>query len=143
MSNKNKNYKITNREKDILEVLWDSDTPLLASDIPKENPNLSISSVQLGLRNLLNKNLIEVAAIIYSGTVLSRSYRPLISKEDFINYSLINSFKNLDKAINTKNIVATLLKQEKNEANTILELEQLLEERKRQLRQEDLNQKGE
>lgn len=143
MSNEKRNYKITNREKDILEVLWNSDTPLLASDIPKANSNLSISSVQLGLRNLLSKNLIEVADIIYSGTVLSRNYRPLISKEDFINYNLINSFKSLDKAINTKNIVATLLKHEKNEAQTISELEKLLKERKKQLHQEDINKREE
>lgn len=131
------NLKVTNREKDILEVLWNSDTPLLASDIPKINPALSISSVQLGLRNLLTKNIIEVADIIYSGTVLSRSYRPLISKEDFISYELINSFKNLDRTITTKNIVTTLLKHETNETDTIKELEKLLEERKKQLNHED------
>ncbi|WP_394525493.1 BlaI/MecI/CopY family transcriptional regulator [Lacrimispora sp. JR3] len=137
MSNKKINLKVTNREKDILEVLWNSNTPLLASDIIKINPNLSISSVQLGLRNLLAKNVIEVADIIHSGTVLSRSYRPLISREDFISYEVINNFKSLDRSITTKNIVTTLLKHEKNEADTIKELEKLLEERKKQLSQED------
>ncbi|TCK98125.1 penicillinase repressor [Natranaerovirga hydrolytica] len=128
---KKDDLKITNREKDVLEVLWNSDTPLLASEIPKINPSLSISSVQLALRNLLSKKIIEVADIVYSGTVLSRSYRPLISKEDFITNEIINSFKSLDKTITTKNIVATLLKHEKNESNTIKELEKLLEERKK------------
>lgn len=141
MANKKINLKVTNREKDILEVLWNSDTPLLASDIPKLNPSLSISSVQLGLRNLLAKNIIEVADIIHSGTVLSRSYRPLVSREDFISNELINSFKSLDRTITTKNIVTTLLKHEKNEADTIKELEKLLEERKKQLNQEDKKEK--
>ncbi|HHX61297.1 MAG TPA: BlaI/MecI/CopY family transcriptional regulator [Epulopiscium sp.] len=139
MSNQKKNLRITNKEKDVLEMLWNSDTPLLASDIPKLNPSLSISTVQLALRNLLSKNIIEVANIVYSGTVLSRSYHPLISREDFF----IKSFKNLDKAITTQNIVATLLKHEKNEANTIKELEQLLEERKKQLAQKDQKEKEE
>lgn len=143
MSLKIHNLNITNREKDILEVLWNSDTPLLASDIPKLNPYLSISSVQLGLRNLLAKNIIEVADIIHSGTVLSRSYRPLISREEIISNEVINSFKSLDRTITTKNIVTTLLKHEKNEADTIKELEKLLEERKKQLNQEDKKEKEE
>ncbi len=143
MSLKIHNLNITNREKDILEVLWNSDTPLLASDITKLNPSLSISSVQLGLRNLLAKNIIEVADIIHSGTVLSRSYRPLISREEIISNEVINSFKSLDRTITTKNIVTTLLKHEKNEADTIKELEKLLEERKKQLNQEDKKEKEE
>ncbi|KAB1438031.1 BlaI/MecI/CopY family transcriptional regulator [Candidatus Galacturonibacter soehngenii] len=142
MPSKKSDSKITNREKDVLEVLWNSDTPLLASDIPKLNPSLSISSVQLSLRNLLSKNIIEVADIVHSGTVLSRSYRPLISIEDFISNEVINNYRNLDKAISTKNIVATLLKHEKNEANTIKELEKLLEERKKQLNQQNKIEKG-
>jgi len=140
---KNKNLIITNREKDILEVLWESNTPLLASDIPKKDPSLSISSVQLALRNLLSKNIVEVADIVYSGTVLSRSYRPLITREDFISNELINSFKSLDRTITTKNIVTTLLKHEINEADTIKELEKLLEERKKQLNKEDKYKKEE
>ncbi|WP_287713973.1 BlaI/MecI/CopY family transcriptional regulator [Blautia sp.] len=143
MSSNGNNFKITNREKDVLEVLWNSDSPLLASDIPKINSSLSISSVQLALRNLLSKNIIEVADIVHSGTVLSRSYRPLISREKFFSNEVINSFKSLDRTITTKNIVATLLNHEKDEANTIKELEKLLEERKKQLSQEDKKEKEE
>ncbi len=134
---KNKNrLKITNREKDVLEILWNSEKPLLASDITKLDPSLSISSVQLALRNLLLKDIIEVADIVYSGTVLSRNYRPILSREDF----LINSFKNFDQKINTQNIVATLLKHEKDEADTINKLEALLKERKKELSQEQKTQ---
>lgn len=129
MKLKKDKFKVTNRERDVLEVLWDSTKPLLASDIPKINASLSISSVQLALRNLLSKGLVEVADIVSSGTVLSRSYRPLVSREEF----LITSFKNYDKEISTRYIVAALLKHEKNEVDTIKELEEFLEERKKQL----------
>lgn len=137
MSIKISNLNITKRERDVLEVLWASDKPLLASDIPQINTSLSISTVQLALRNLLSKKVIEVAGIVHSGTVLSRSYRPLISKEDFISNEIIRNFKDLDKAITTKNIVTTLLQNEKNETETIKDLEKLLEERKKQLKQKD------
>lgn len=133
MSLKTYNPNITKRERDVLEVLWDNDDPLLASDIPKINPSLGISTVQLALRNLLSKKIIEVADIVHSGTVLSRRYRPLISKADFISKEFIRKFKDLDQVITTQNIVATLLDHDHNEMDTILELESLLEERKNQL----------
>ncbi|MDO5689706.1 MAG: BlaI/MecI/CopY family transcriptional regulator [Tissierellia bacterium] len=131
-----KKVKITNRERDVLEALWDSDGPLLASDIPKMNPELGISSVQLALRNLLTKELIEVADIVYSGTVLSRTYRPLIQREDFVGSAFLDQFKLLNQTMSTKNIVATLLKQEPDEYLTITELEALLKQRKKELEED-------
>lgn len=125
----------------MLKVLWSSREPLMASDIPRINPSLSISTVQLALRNLSAKRAVEVADIGYSGTVLSRSYRPLISKSEYINNEILSAFENLDKELTARNIVSTLLVNEKNEAETIAELEELLEERKRELAQK--NKKGE
>lgn len=123
--------KITKRERDVLEELWNSEQPLMASDITRLNPKLSISSVQLSLRNLLAKEVIKVADIVQSGTVLSRSYTPLISREDLFLQGDIS----LDKSITTMNIVTTLLKREENESEVIRELEQMLAERKQQLKQ--------
>ena len=71
MPTKKDYFNITGREMDVLEALWSSEKPLVASDIPKMKPSLSISSVQLALRNLVKKKLVEVADIVYSGTVLS------------------------------------------------------------------------
>ena len=122
--------KITKRERDVLEELWNSEQPLMASDITRLNPKLSISSVQLSLRNLLAKEVIKVADIVQSGTVLSRSYTPLISREDLFLQGDIS----LDKSITTMNIVTTLLKREENESEVIRELEQMLAERKQQLK---------
>lgn len=129
--NEKKNITIlTARELDVLEVLWTSEKPLLASDIIKLKPSLSISSVQLSLRNLLKKDIIEIAEIVYSGTVLSRSYRPLLGKQELMNLNIISQFKNIDKNMTTTSIVATLLQHEKNEEKVLKELEELLQERR-------------
>lgn len=129
--NEKKNITIlTARELDVLEVLWTSKNSLLASDIIKLKPSLSISSVQLSLRNLLKKDIIEIAEIVYSGTVLSRSYRPLLSKQELMNRNIISQFKNIDKNMSTTSIVATLLQHEKNEEKVLKELEELLQERR-------------
>ncbi len=86
------------------------------------------------LRGLLNKELIEVADIVYSGTVLTRSYRPLITEQDLIMKELKNQFKKIDKkAISIPSIVTFLIENEKNEELIIEELEKLLAERKKSL----------
>ncbi|MBU5310455.1 BlaI/MecI/CopY family transcriptional regulator [Tissierella carlieri] len=137
MPRQNNHFKLTERELDILNILWSAKKPLLASDIPKIDNSISINTTQAVLRKLLKKDLIEVADIVYSGTVLSRSYRPTISSNDFSLQQFINQFQNLNKSISTPSIVATLLEHEKNEEVVIEELEKMLKERKKLLEGED------
>ena len=44
--------KITNRELEILQLLWHTDHPLIASEIATLKPDLTINTVQAELRNL-------------------------------------------------------------------------------------------
>lgn len=70
-----------------MKILWNSPTPMIASNIEKENPSLNINTIQACLRALIKAEYIKVADIVYSGTVLTRSYTPCISKEDYFNES--------------------------------------------------------
>lgn len=125
---------LTNKEKEILGILWSSNMPLIASDIVKSDSSLNINTVQAILRKLLNKKLIEVAEIVYSGTVLTRSYRPLINQKDLLLQQFIDHWHNLTKnKISIPTVVATLLEHEKNENIVITELEELLKSRKKLL----------
>lgn len=126
-------FQLTNREIDVLNILWSSKKPLLASEIAELGDSLSINTVQAILRKLLEKELIEVANIVYSGTVLSRNYQPTISSKDFILGKFVDQvdqFQKLDENITIPNIVAAFLEHEKNEEVVIGELEKLLQERK-------------
>lgn len=123
---------LTDREMDILNILWLSEKPLIASEIANRDDSLTINTIQVVLRNLLKKKLIEVADIVYSGTVLCRSYRPTMESKDFTLQQFISEFQNMN-SITTPKLVATLLEHEKNEEVVIAELEKLLEERKREL----------
>ncbi len=76
--------RLSNREYDIMQILWNSDKPMLASDILKADANMNINTVQSTLRNLLSRNLVCVANIITSGKVLARTYSPIISAESYI-----------------------------------------------------------
>lgn len=130
---RSKNLLLTEREMDIMRILWESEKPLVASEITKADSSLSSNTVQSVLRKLLEKNFIEVADIVYSGTVLTRSYQPTISKKDLLIEQFLNQYISNKSNIPLPNLVATLLKHEKNEKDTIAQLEQLLEERKKSL----------
>ena len=100
--------KITNRELEILQLLWHTDRPLIASEIAALKPDLTINTVQAVLRNLLKYKYIEVAEIVYSGTVLTRSYRPVITEQDFGVCQIINDFHSFE-GLSVPHLVAGLL----------------------------------
>lgn len=56
------------------------------------------------------KEYIEVADIVYSGTVLPRSYKAVISKKELIIEQFINQFNKSEDSIQIPNLVGTLLK---------------------------------
>lgn len=127
---------LTKREMDVMTILWESNTPLVASEITKMDASLNINTVQAVIRKLLDKKYIEVADIVYSGTVLTRSYKPTLSKKEMTVQRFIGQFQENDK-VSIPNLVTTLLKHEKNEQEVIEELEAMLEERKKMLNQKE------
>ena len=76
--------KLSPREKDVISVLWKTGKYLTASEITEYGEGLNINTVQSSLRNLKSKGYVDIADIVYSGTVLSRSYKPLVSAENML-----------------------------------------------------------
>lgn len=67
---------LTERDMEILNILWESTESMTASQLIEADPTLTINMVQAVLRKLLKKNLIQVDKIVYSRTALCRSYSP-------------------------------------------------------------------
>lgn len=124
----NKKSQLTRRELDIMNILWDASKPLVASEFIKSNPALSISTVQTVLKKLVSKKFIEVDSIVYSGTVLTRSYRYLVSKKDYEKQALSASVLALKENNMTLSAFATaFFDLEKNNKKALAELEKLEE----------------
>lgn len=113
---------VTGRELDVLMVLWESKKPLVASEIALQKNDLSVNTVQAILRKLVNKNYIEVADIIFSGKVLSRCYRAVITAENFAMNQLMGNFKQFTD-VSASHLICNLLKEE----ISLAELERLEE----------------
>ena len=112
-----------------MKILWSSDKPLIASEILKRNDSLNINTVQACLRALVNKQFIKVADIVYSGTVLTRSYTPLVSREDFLE----TACQDIIGKAKVSSLIASLIDTETN-LNELEELEKLIEQKKEELK---------
>lgn len=119
--------QLTNRDLDILNILWNSENALTASAIAGSQDGLTINTVQAELRKLLKMDLIKIADIVYSGTVLCRSYLPTVTSKEFALAQFAEEFRQLQTEISTTSLVATLLEQETDDSKRTQEIEKLEE----------------
>lgn len=120
--------KLSRQQLEVMKILWNSDTPLIASDIVKRHPDLNINTVQACLRVLIKAEAIEVADIVYSGTVLTRSYRTLISKDEYFD----DMYKDIIGDTAHFSLMASLIKNEVN-VEELDKLRDLIDKRKTEL----------
>ena len=102
--------RLTNSEKQIMEVLWKSDVPLSSHDIilSASDKTWKNSSVHLLLNSLLDKELIEVAGFEKRTKNYARVFKPTLS---YVDYILTVLTKNSDKEKRAE-LLSKLIKQE-------------------------------
>lgn len=118
------NNRLSNRELDIMKILWNSPKPLLASEILKESPDLNINTVQAVLRKLLSTNYVGVAAIVQSGKVLGRTYAPLISQDSYLMEELSRIYPSTSEQ--RSRFFSIFMEREADKQKALNELEDLI-----------------
>lgn len=129
-------WNSTNRDLAILNILWDTGVPMTAVEIAEVRDDFSVNVVQPPLRKLLKENLIEVSDIIYSGKVLTRRFRPTMTREEFAASQVTEELQQTKADFSAPSFVMAILKSEKDDKKKlqeIQELEQMLEEYKKTL----------
>jgi len=94
-------YKLSQKELEIMKVLWRSERPLAAQDIPIIQPNLNKNTVLAVTRGLLKKSYIKVSDIVYHNKVLTRIYEPTITCEEYWADSISDSSVNISVLVST------------------------------------------
>lgn len=97
------------RELDVLNILWKSDDPMMATDIVNSRIGLTQSTVTAVLRKLLNEGLVEVAGITHSGRVLSRTYRPTEASRELILKDFTDTYNSFRSVISAPVMCAAIL----------------------------------
>lgn len=127
---------LTKRESDVMNILWEEGIPMTASEIVKKQEDLTVNTVQVILRQLLKRGLIEIGKIVYSGTVLCRAFQPTLSRQEFEVKAAMEAVTSLKKFnISAAGFAAALLGQEGKETTLeeLVELEKLIQEKKKNL----------
>lgn len=119
------------RELDVLNILWKSEEPMMATDIVNSGEGLTQSTVTAVLRKLLHAKLVEVVGVTHSGKVLSRTYRPTEASRDVILQDFAENYNCFRDIISKSSLFAALLKTNENPqdaAKDISELKSMLKE---------------
>ncbi len=119
---------LTKRQADVMKILWDAGKPMIASEIVRAREDLNINTVQAALRSLIKKQYIKVADIVYSGTVLTRSYIPIVDRKEYpdeIEEGIRNTLKRQD--------IFSFYINEMNDKELLSQLESIIEKRKKEL----------
>ena len=119
---------LTKRQEDVMNILWDAKEPIIASEIVKTGTDLNINTVQAALRSLIKKNYVEVAEIVYSGTVLTRSYRAIVKREEVPN----ETANEIRKALREEDVFARYI-DEFDDSILLAKLETIIEAKRKEL----------
>ena len=119
---------LTKRQDDVRNIVWDAKEPIIASEIVKTGTDLNINTVQAALRSLIKKNYIEVAEIVYSGTVLTRSYRAIVKREEVPN----ETANEIRKALREEDVFARYI-DEFDDSILLAKLETIIEAKRKEL----------
>lgn len=76
------------------------------------------------VKSLLKENFVEISDIVYSGTVLTRSYRPAVKIGDYINDNFLSG--------TTLQVVSAFISNEKD-GKILAELDDILKQRIKEL----------
>ncbi len=116
------------RQLEVMEILWNAEKGMTASEIVNASKGLQINTVQASLRSLISKKYIEVGQIVYSGTVLSRSYIPMVTREEYLKFSC----QKLTELSSSSLVMASFIGNAEN-TDVLDELEAMIQKRKREL----------
>lgn len=96
------------RELDVLNILWKSEEPMMATDIVGAQHNLTQSTVTAVLRKLLKDELVEVTGVTHSGRVLSRMYKPTEKSQKVIMDHFLKQYSLFRNVITPEEMCAAI-----------------------------------
>lgn len=121
---------LSKHQLEVMKILWDSQTPLIASDIAKRHSKLNLSTVQATLRVLIKLETVEVADIVYSGTVLTRAYRPTISRNEYFN----QTYRDISEGLSGVSLIASLIDKETS-LEELDRLEEIIKNKRQEIKE--------
>ncbi|MDO5389453.1 MAG: BlaI/MecI/CopY family transcriptional regulator [Clostridia bacterium] len=105
---------LTEREYEVMEILWRNPKPMLASDIMEVTKSTSNNSVHHILNKLMEKGFVKVAGNVKVVKSQSRLYAPAVSAMEYIVMESDEIFKSTAKKFDLKSFLFCLTKSNKS-----------------------------
>ena len=133
---KKKNTRITESEREVLELLWEENQPLTSAEIVKisEHKTWKPSYIHLMINSLLKKNVIQVAGFKQTTKNYARTFTPTMTREEF-SIRMLREENQLN-ASSLSLLFGALLEEDVDRA-TIDELSDMLQKKKEELEAAD------
>ena len=130
-----KPFRLTNKELEIMRILWNTTEPMTAGEIFGKSPDgVSIYTVQNSIKGLLPKGAIAIDSYTQVFKSNARRYKAALSESDYAYMQVKNFYKQVDSSKPTQ-LMATLISEYDNvdDISEIEEIEKMLAERKAQI----------
>lgn len=111
---------LTERDYEVMQILWKNQRPMLASDIMALTKSTSKNSVHNILNKLMEKGLIKVAGNVTIVKAYSRLYAPTVSAIEYAAMQSDEIFKSSSDEFALKNFLLCLAKKNKGKNDEIL-----------------------
>ncbi len=121
-----KTNHLTNKEYEIMKILWNSEKPLLISDILIQATNIANNSLHPMIKKLIKNGFIKVVGNVKVVKTTSRLYAPAISVDEYAAMQLEEIFKTSNKKLNLGNMVSYFAKNHQKDEKVITELEEFI-----------------
>ena len=124
--------KLTKKESEIMDIIWKENVPLTAAEIQESDTEMSVYSVQQVLQRLLSMEFLKVTGIKKNKKAYARQFAANIRESEYIS-SFINNKE-------TELQLATNCIKHNNDLETILQLEELIKQKREELEKEEKKQ---
>lgn len=121
---------LTAKEYEIMKVLWNSDRPLLISELLKMTKNIADNSLHPLISKLIDRGFIKVVGNMRVSKTLSRLYAPGISVDEYAAMQLKEVFSISGKKFNLSGVLSYFTNNNKKKDEVINELETFIEQYK-------------
>lgn len=119
--------KLTASEEEVMNLLWKSDIAMTASEIVKFSVNRSWkpSYIHIMINSLLKKEMIQVAGFKQTTKNYARTYKPTISKDQWIaktlseNNSILSVFSTLINSVTDVTTINQMMEEVKKKKQII------------------------
>lgn len=112
-----KKFNLTKKEYQIMKVLWNSDKPLLVSDILAMTDNIAENSVHPMINSLIKKGYIKVVGSMKVSKTNSRLYIANITVDEYAAIELNEIFDSTGKSPDISNLLMYFSKHRKKKQN--------------------------